>query len=140
MANSRKKNSSRKGLQQTNKYFHILDIPPRLVNRIDPAIQDNHFSKTRPGNILADSHRSTDQDLFDLYDSWLALSPRERHVTYLTCRGYKNHQIAFQMGVSVTTVKSYLQHVFLKSGVRNKTELRLKFVNFDFRRNTPPYG
>jgi hypothetical protein len=53
--------------------------------------------------------------------------------------GYKNEQIAFQMGVSVGTVKSYLQHVFLKIGVQSKTELRLKFYNFDFERN-PPYS
>jgi len=122
MASSRKKKSLRIGLQ-TNKYFHILDHSPRLVNRIDPT----------------DKRQSTDHEFFDLYDSWLSLSQRERHVTYLACKGYKNPQIAFQMGVSVTTVKSYLQHVFLKIGVRNKTELRLKFVNFDFTRHTPPY-
>ncbi|HVF24763.1 MAG TPA: LuxR C-terminal-related transcriptional regulator [Anaerolineales bacterium] len=122
MASSRKKKSLRPGLQ-TNKYFHTLDHSPRLINRIDPA----------------DGSRSTDHELFDLYDSWLALSQREQHVTYLACKGYKNTQIAFQMGVSVATVKSYLQHVFLKIGVRNKTELRLKFVKFDFARHIPPH-
>lgn len=124
MANARKKNSVQKGLQQTNKYFHILDRPPRLINPTDPV----------------EDRRSTDHERFDLYDSWLSLSTREQHVTYLTCKGYKNHQIAFQMGVSVTTVKSYLQHVFLKIGVRNKTELRLKFVNFDFKHDSPPHS
>ena len=120
MASSRKK----KPLQtQTNKYFHTLDQSPRLINRSNPT----------------DDRRSTDHELFALYDSWLSLSQREQHVAYLACKGYKNAQIAFQMGVSVTTVKSYLQHVFLKIGVRNKTELRLKFVNFDFTRHTPPY-
>lgn len=121
-------------MQRTNKYFHILDRP-HLITRTGPATQDDHFSKA-----VADHRRSTDQDLFDLYDSWLALSPRERHVTYLACEGYKNDQIAFQMGVSVTTVKSYLQHVFLKIGVRNKIDLRLKFVNFDFKHNIPPHS
>ena len=58
-------------------------------------------------------------------------------MTYFTCLGYKNDQIAFQMGVSVGTVKSYLQHVFLKIGVASKTELRLKFHGFDFERNPP---
>jgi len=120
MASARKKKSSQ---ARTNKYFHILEQPPRLVNRKD---QD-------------EARRSTDHELFVLYDSWLSLSQREQHVTYLACKGYKNPQIAFQMGVSVTTVKSYLQHVFLKIGVRNKTELRLKFVNFDFTRHAPPH-
>jgi DNA-binding NarL/FixJ family response regulator len=49
----------------------------------------------------------------------------------------KNMQIAFKMGVSVATVKSYLQNVFNKIGVRSKTELRLKFVHFDFEKHTP---
>ena len=140
MANSRKKKSLRISLQQPNKYFHILDRPPHLITRTDPATQNDHFPKDRPENTPADNRRSTDHELFDLYDRWLSLSPRERHVTYLACKGYKNDQIAFQMGVSVTTVKSYLQHVFLKIGVRNKIELRLKFVNFDFKRNTPPHS
>jgi DNA-binding NarL/FixJ family response regulator len=138
MATPRKKKSSRVGPQQTNRYFHVLVSPLRLVNRRNPAAQENHTSNTRPGNALHSGRRSTDKDSFELYDRWLALSPRERQVTYFTCMGYKNEQIAFQMGVSVGTIKPYLQHVFLKIGVQSKTELRLKFYNFDFERN-PPY-
>lgn len=137
MATPRKKKPSRIGSQQTNRYFHVLVSPLRLVNRTDPAAQENSSSKARPGNALAGGRRSTDRDAFDLYDRWLSLSPRERQVTYFTCMGYKNEQIAFQMGVSVGTVKSYLQHVFYKIGTKSKTELRLKFYNFDFERNPP---
>ena len=135
MADPRKKKSSRVGPQQTNRYFHFLAPTLRLVNRKDSAIQENHSSNNYSGN--AGGRRSTDRDSFELYDRWLALSPRERQVTHLTCLGYKNAQIAFQMGVSTGTVKSYLQHVFLKMGVPNKTELRLKFHGFDFKRNPP---
>ena len=136
MSIPRKKKLSRMGAQQTNKYLHILDNPPRLVNRTDPAIQENHFSTRAPANVLA-GRRSGDRDTLDLYDRWLSLSPREQDVTFLTCRGYKNQQIAFQMGVSVATVKSYLQHVFYKLNVRSKTDLRLKFFHVDFKRNDP---
>jgi DNA-binding NarL/FixJ family response regulator len=135
MATPRKKKSSRVGSQQTNRYFHVLVSPLHLVPRRNPAAQENHTSNVRPGN--AGGRRSTDRDSFELYDRWLALSARERQVTYFTCLGYKNVQIAFQMGVSVGTVKSYLQHVFLKMDVPNKTELRLKFHGFDFKRNPP---
>lgn len=134
MADPRKKKSSRTGPQQTNRYFHVLVSPLRIVNRKDPAAQENP-SNTRPGN--AGGRRSTDKDAFELYDRWLSLSARERQVTYFTCLGYKNEQIAFQMGVSVGTVKSYLQHVFFKIGVRSKVELRIKFYSFDFDRNPP---
>ncbi len=135
MADPRKKKSSRKGPQQTNRYFHVLVPPLRLIKRRNPTAQEKPTSKAK--DPLAGGRRSSDKDVFELYDRWLSLSSRERQVTYFTCMGYKNEQIAFQMGVSVGTVKSYLQHVFFKIGVRSKTELRLKFYNFDFERNPP---
>jgi DNA-binding NarL/FixJ family response regulator len=137
MADPRKKKSSRNGPQQTNRYFHVLVSPLRLVKRTDSATQENPSSSRQPGNALHRGRRSTDREAFALYDRWLSLSARERQVTYFTCLGYKNDQIAFQMGVSAGTVKSYLQHVFLKIGVSSKTELRLKFHGFDFERNPP---
>jgi DNA-binding CsgD family transcriptional regulator len=135
MADPRKKKSSRNGSPQTNRYFHVLVSPLQLVNRRNPAAQENPPLNTRPGH--AGGRRSTDSASFELYDQWLALSPREKQVTYYTCLGYKNEQIAFNMGVSVGTVKSYLKHVFLKMNVPSKTELRLKLHGFDFERNHP---
>jgi DNA-binding NarL/FixJ family response regulator len=136
MADPRKKKSSRNGSQQTNRYFHVLVSPLRLVKRTDSAAQENPSTR-QSGNTLHGGRRSTDRESFELYDRWLSLSARERQVTYFTCLGYKNDQIAFQMGVSTGTVKSYLQHVFLKMGISSKTELRLKFHGFDFERNPP---
>jgi len=133
MSNSRKKDSSRIGSQQTKKYFHILDSPLHLVHRKTPSLQEN-LSNKKP--LALTGRRSSDTDQMELYDRWLSLSPREQEATFLTCMGYKNQQIAFQMNVSTATVKSYLQNVFYKIGVRSKTELRLKFVNFDFKRYT----
>ena len=135
MSTPRKNKSSRVGPQQTNKYFHVLAPPLRLAKRTDPAAQEDHSSGTHPGN--ADGRRSSDRDAFDLYDRWLALSPREQQVTYLACQGCKNDQIAFRMGITAGTVKSYLEHVYNKIDVRSKADLRLKFVNFDFTGNPP---
>ena len=139
MSTPRKKKTSRIGPQQTNKYSLTLDSPLHLVNRTDPAAQDNHSSKTRPGNALSGGRRSTDRISFDLYNRWLSLSRREQDVTILVCKGLTNEQMALWLKLSVSTVKSYLQNVFFKIGVRSKTELRLEFVNFDFKQN-PPYG
>ena len=139
MSTPRKKKTSRIGPQQTNKYSLTLDSPLHLVNRTDPAAQDNHSSKTRPGNALSGGRRSTDSISFDLYNRWLSLSRREQDVTILVCKGLTNEQMALWLKLSVSTVKSYLQNVFFKIGVRSKTELRLEFVNFDFKQN-PPYG
>jgi DNA-binding NarL/FixJ family response regulator len=136
MATRRNKKPSRVGTQQTNRYFHVLAPTLRLVNRKDSAIQENQTSNAQHGNSLTGGRRSTDRASFELYDRWLSLSPREQDVTYLTCLGYKNHHIAFKMGVSVRTVQSYLEHVYLKIGVRSKVDLRLKFHDFDFERNS----
>ena len=129
MADPRKKKSSRNGSQQTNRHFHVLVSPLRLVNRTDPAAQE-HPASTTPGN--AGGRRATDRASFELYDRWLALSAREQDVVALTCLGYKNQQIAFHLGLSVTTVKSYIQTVCYKLNVHSKTEIRLAFVHWDF--------
>jgi DNA-binding NarL/FixJ family response regulator len=136
MSTPRKKKSSRTGSQQTNTYFHVLDTPLRLVNRKDPAAQENRSSNAHSQPPLSGGRRSTDSDLFGLYDLWLSLSEREQDVTYLTCLGYKNHQIAFRLGISMRTVRSYIEQVFFKTHLHSKTELRLKFANFDFKRHT----
>lgn len=134
MSKPRKK-KSQTGSRQTNKYFHTLNAHLRLIRRSESPTQETNLPEHE--NSLAGSRRSTDTELLLLYDLWLSLSPREQDVTFFTCQGMKNMQIAFQMGVSAATVKSYLQNVFNKTGVRSKTELRLKFVNFDFNRYTP---
>jgi DNA-binding CsgD family transcriptional regulator len=131
MSTPRKKKPSRIGAPQTNRYFHVLATPLHLVNRRDPADQEN------PKLPLPGGRRASDKDLLDLYDRWLWLSPRERQVTYLACQGHKIQQIAFEMGLTVATVKSYLEHVYHKMNVRSKEELRLKFVGFDFTKNPP---
>jgi DNA-binding NarL/FixJ family response regulator len=132
MADPRKKKSSRNGSPQTNRYFHVLVSPLRLVNRTDPAAQEQPSSKTPPGH--AGGRRSTDRASFELYDRWLTLSAREQDVVALTCLGYKNQQIAFRLGLSVTTVKSYIQNVCYKLNLHSKTEIRLAFVHWDFRK------
>lgn len=139
MPTPRKKKSSRTGPQQTNKYSSILDSNLHIINRMDPASQENHPSNNRTEHSLSGGRRSTDRASFELYSRWLSLSPREQDVTILVCKGFTNEQIALWLKLSVSTVKSYLQHVFFKIGVRNKTELRLEFHSFDFKRDTPPH-
>lgn len=136
MSNPRRKKTSRADQQPTTKYSYILGNQLHLVNRPNPAAQENRFSDR---NVPAGGRRSTDKDSLDLYLRWDSLSARQKEVTILVCKGFTNEQIALWLKLSVSTVKSYLQHVFLKIDVRNKTELRLKFFNFDFARHTSPH-
>jgi DNA-binding NarL/FixJ family response regulator len=50
------------------------------------------------------------------------LTERERTVLAALAEGLSNSRIAEQLGVSVNTVKFHLQNLFLKLGVRNRTE------------------
>ncbi|WP_433304011.1 response regulator transcription factor [Actinoplanes sp. CA-030573] len=50
-----------------------------------------------------------------------ALSSREVEVLRLVAEGHRNAQIAARLGVSVPTVKTHLNNVFAKLGVRDRT-------------------
>lgn len=63
---------------------------------------------------------------------WESLSPREQDVTALTCLRYTNPQIAARLGLSVGTVRSYLEKVLGKLGLQDKTDLRVYFAAWDF--------
>jgi DNA-binding NarL/FixJ family response regulator len=53
------------------------------------------------------------------------LSPRQKDVLQLLVRGFKNKEIAWELGLSVGTVKAYLTTLFEKVGARDRFELAL---------------
>jgi DNA-binding CsgD family transcriptional regulator len=50
------------------------------------------------------------------------LSPREREVFALLCRGRTNEEIAAALFISLSTVKTHLSSIFMKTGTRNRLE------------------
>ena len=102
------------------------DVQGLQLSSEDPA------SHTQYENSLPVGRRSTDKYHTELYDRWLSLSSREQQVIALTCLGYKNDQIAFKLGLSTTTVKSYIQKVCNKLDLHSKTEIRVTFAGWDF--------
>jgi DNA-binding CsgD family transcriptional regulator/tetratricopeptide (TPR) repeat protein len=54
---------------------------------------------------------------------WASLTPTERSVVDRAVRGLSNPQIAAELFISRGTVKTHLEHVYTKLGVRNRTEL-----------------
>lgn len=50
------------------------------------------------------------------------LTPRERDVLRLICDGHDNKTIAAQLGLSLTTVRGYVQDVLQKLGAHSKLE------------------
>lgn len=120
----------RKG-PQLNRYFQILDFPLHIVGKRKSTSQENQDTRQ---NTSSGGRRSTDADYIDLIDGWYSLSPRERDVTRLTCEGCTNDQIAYKLGITSGTAKTYHQRIFLKMKVRSKIDLRMKFFGFDFSR------
>lgn len=66
-----------------------------------------------PGNILV-SHR---------------LTPQQIRVMQLVALGKANKQIAFEMGLSINTVRSHMCKIRSRLGVHNRTEVAIAFVN-----------
>ena len=63
-----------------------------------------------------------------------SLTPRELEVLTALSNGYRYEQIATRLGLSVSTVRTHLQHVYVKLGVTTKSEaaaraLRLGLVS-----------
>ena len=134
MSTPRKKNSSRIDRQQTTQYSYVLGDTLRLTRHENPAAQENDL----PENTPAGGRRSTDAYIIGRLENWGKLSSREKEVVYLVCQRMRNDEIAAEMGVTVGTVNSYLNHIYNKLNLRSKMDLFHMFYGFDFR-NNPPY-
>jgi len=80
---------------------------------IDPAVQ-HHLLEA-----IADSPATESADGAPLPDG---LTPRESEVLTLIAQGLSNSEIAAQLVVSETTVKSHINHLFAKTGVRDRAQ------------------
>ena len=136
-ARRKKKSSSPVDQEQTNKYSYIQGTNLHLVRRTDP-ITEEKLSETGPKSVLPGGRRSTDRFMGGLIIYWKSLSAREQDVTILVCRGLSDAEIASRLKLSVSTVKSYLQHVFHKVQVRNRKQLIVRFSSFNFPRKPFP--
>lgn len=56
---------------------------------------------------------------------WEHLSPRQKQITAHICRGDSNRQMALQLNISQTTVKSHVEIILRKFGVDNRVALRV---------------
>lgn len=56
------------------------------------------------------------------YENKHRLTAREQEVYQLLCKGYQDREIGELLKLSVETVKKHNKSVYLKLGVRNRTE------------------
>jgi len=80
---------------------------------IDPAVQHHVVA------AVAGAQTETDDSQHALPDG---LTPREAEVLTLIAEGLSNAEIAARLVVSEATVKSHINHLFTKTGVRDRAQ------------------
>jgi DNA-binding NarL/FixJ family response regulator len=82
---------------------------------LDPAVQ-HHVVAALSGPAAAPSPPMEEAELPD------GLTPREAEVLGLIAGGLTNSEIADRLVVSAATVKSHVNHIFAKAGVRDRAQ------------------
>jgi len=85
----------------------------RKVNKGETWVQDTHESKETAENDLVGA-RVRDR-----------LTAKELKIVALIVQGYKNKEIAVQLGTTEQVIKNYLRNVYDKIGVSDRLELAL---------------
>jgi DNA-binding NarL/FixJ family response regulator len=91
-----------------------LDQVTRGQAAIDPTVQHHLVDAITAGPSAPDS-----RPVPELPDG---LTPREAEVLALIAQGLSNSEIAEQLFVNETTVKSHVNHLFAKTGVRDRAQ------------------
>jgi DNA-binding NarL/FixJ family response regulator len=97
---------------------------------LDPAVQHHVVSALASETVVPDCDAPVDRELPD------ELTPREAEVLTLIAEGLTNAEIAERLVVNQTTVKSHINHLFAKAGLRDRAQA----VNYAYRTGiaTPP--
>jgi len=77
------------------------------------------------GNLCVDGMSGDAQAPLRLH-SRFRITPREREIIELICRGLKNREIAESLSITPGTVKVHLMHIFEKTGLKDRYELALR--------------
>lgn len=113
------------------------------VSDIDPLVEYAHMMNRRPDDVarelIYNCFRERDKQQ-DVNNRWWTLSDREQQVAALICLGYQTRQIAAQLVIARTTVKSHSENICKKFGVSTREELREILYGWDFTWALPKNG
>lgn len=63
--------------------------------------------------------------------NWETLSPREKQVAALICRGLTGRQMAARLFISPETVKTHVRHILRKFNLNSRNDLRKRLMGWD---------
>jgi DNA-binding CsgD family transcriptional regulator len=72
------------------------------------------------------------QSMDAAWNIWATLTPREQDMAALICLNYTTRQIAVRLGISPNTVKTHVENMLEKFGLRSRRELREMLDGWDF--------
>ncbi|HAA84346.1 MAG TPA: hypothetical protein DCE01_06155 [Thermodesulfobacterium commune] len=70
-------------------------------------------------------------NLENLKEKRLPLTPKEKEIISLVCKGLSNKQIADKLNISEQTVKAHLNRIFRKLNVQSRTQLVSIFLEIN---------
>jgi len=103
-----------------------LKVDGVLLKTSDPALLLDCLDSVCSGGEWIDPQLRAQAARADGGRDKMLLSPRERDLVRLVRKGYRNRDIAEELGITEGTVKVYLHSVFEKTGVANRTELAIR--------------
>ncbi len=89
-------------------------MPPEILTRLINALPKEDAKDEKGGQSVS-------------YATLYNLSDREAEVAELIAKGRSNQEIADTLDITVRTVKAHLSSIFMKTGLRDRLALALKF-------------
>lgn len=105
----------------------FLDDGPGLASGLQDCLEDQGVAK-EAGRILAAMGVNVPRQA----EANDPLSDRERQVLALLESGMSNPELARELGISLSTVKAHLRNIFVKLGVKNRTQAISRAGKFGF--------
>jgi DNA-binding NarL/FixJ family response regulator len=106
---------------------------PELVQSIN-SILEGEISVPKRFHGTAATRRAG-ADIQDLFRELSRLTSQQLRVLDMICRGLQNKHIAYELNISVTTVKVHVTEVLRKLGVRSRTNAIVKLSRLDLTRS-----
>ena len=104
--------------------FSRRDI--EIVDAIGPAF--TNAMRRALAREAGDGSRARPAALMERIEGEAGLTAREKEIAMSVALGKTDMEIAGALGISVTTVRTHLKHIFAKLGVSNRTRLATRFA------------